>query len=145
MDRQRLSRWLTTQAKTFKTLLFCIALLNSPAIVILIPSLTFLLFFPFLFWINIPALWFGLAKQFGQQHYLLSAFGAEPQTPLAWLLITGFWTVIAIGITAVDAALNAIGWTSRCKIPRRFSLETMFLVTTLIALALGIVMAAIRY
>ena len=60
-------------------------------------------FLPYLFWINIPGLWLGLAIVVGQPHYDIQEFGALPQTPLAWILIALFWILIAIALTALTA------------------------------------------
>jgi hypothetical protein len=86
-------------------LFFWLALMNWPLVLMLIPLPRLpCLFMPFLLWINIPALWLGLAKTIGQPHYDIQEFGALPQTPLAWILIAAFWSLLAIGITVVIAA-----------------------------------------
>ena len=48
-------------------------------------------FFPYFFWINIPASFIGESS-----YFVYREFGAMPQTPLAWIFLAGFWTLIAI-------------------------------------------------
>jgi hypothetical protein len=79
------------------------ALLNWPPILFHIPAFHLLCFLPALFWINIPALWVGLAQAIGQPHYDIQEFGALPQTPLAWLLIVAFWLLVAAGLAFASA------------------------------------------
>ncbi len=122
--------------KHVKHLLILTAVLNSPAILFWIPGLGMLFILPFFFWINIPALWFGLAKLIGKPHYEISAFGASPQTPLAWLLIVGFWTLLAFGLTVMAAYVPELKW--------RFSLRTLLIATTVVALVLGVVCYTVR-
>jgi len=82
-----------------------VALLNWPAILIYIPGFQLISFIPFLFWINIPALWLGLARTIGQPHYDIQEFGALPQTPLAWFLIVAFWLLVAAVLTLATSLL----------------------------------------
>ena len=74
-------------------------MLNWPPILVRVPLLGPLCFVAALFWINIPALWLGLAGAVGQPHYDIQEFGALPQTPLAWSLIVAFWLLIGMGLT----------------------------------------------
>lgn len=78
--------------KHLKTFLIWMALLNWPPILnaIPFPFCRLLGFLPFLLWVNIPALWAGLAKLTGKPHFDIQEFGAMPLTPLAWLLIAAF-------------------------------------------------------
>ena len=85
--------------KHVKTFLIWLALLNWPPILFHVPPLRGLCFLPFLFWINIPALWLGLAKLIGKSDYDIQEFGAIPLTPLAWALIASFWILLAAGLT----------------------------------------------
>ena len=86
-----------------KTFLIWSALLNWPAILIWLPPVRLLCFLPFLFWINIPALWLGLAKLIGLRHYDIKEFGAMPKTVFAWVLIVVFWLLVAAALTAATA------------------------------------------
>jgi uncharacterized membrane protein YvlD (DUF360 family) len=96
--------------KHINTFLIWMALLNWPPILIGIPfPLCRLLgFLPFLFWINIPALWLGLAKLIGKPHYDIQEFGAMPLTPLSWVLIAVFWFLAAIILTIFSAFLSEV-------------------------------------
>jgi len=85
--------------KHVTTFLIWLTLLNWPPILILVPPLRGWCFLPYIFWINIPALWLGLAKLFGKAHYDIQEFGAIPHTPLAWALIASFWILLAAGLT----------------------------------------------
>ena len=82
-----------------KIFLFWLVVLNWPPVLIGIPFLCLLCFLPFLFWINIPALWLGLGRCIGPPHYEIGAFGALPQTPLAWIGVAAFWTLLAVVLT----------------------------------------------
>lgn len=93
--------------KHVKTFLIWLALLNWPPILILVPPLRGLCFLPYIFWINIPALWLGLAKLIGKPHYDIQEFGAMPQTPLAWALIASFWILLAAGLTLATALFRS--------------------------------------
>jgi len=97
------------------TFLIWTAFLNWPPVVFWIPFLHIFAFFPCLFWLNIPALWFGLAKVIGQPHFAITAFGASPRTPFAWLSIMIFWVLLAIGLTI------ATTFFSRLQFRRRIS------------------------
>jgi hypothetical protein len=79
-----------------KTFLIWSVFLNWPPILVWIPPVRGLCFLPFLFWINIPALWLGLARLFGHPHYDIQEFGALPQTVFAWMLIVIFWLLVAV-------------------------------------------------
>ena len=122
--------------KHLKNLLLLAAVLNSPAILSWIPGLKAVFFLPFLFWINIPALWLGLASWAGRRHFDVQEFGAIPLTPLAWLLIVGFWTLVAAGLTLLAAGVP--------RLKRRFGLRTLFIAMTLMAVVLGLVCYAAR-
>jgi hypothetical protein len=50
-------------------------------------------FLQVLIWINVPGQ--PLASLMGSEHFRISAFGADPQTPWAYAMIALFWTVIA--------------------------------------------------
>jgi hypothetical protein len=91
------------KAKHIRIFLIWLIVLNMPALFVStgIGFFRLLFFLPYLFWINIPGLWLGLAKAIGQPHYDIEAFGALPQTPLAWGLILIFWIVVAVAITAL--------------------------------------------
>lgn len=117
-------------AKHVKKLLLLAAVLNTPGMLIWIPWIGILFQLPFLFWINIPVLWLGLRNLVGKQHYEISAFGASPQTAVGWFLIVAFWTLLAGMVTVVAAYLPEMKW--------RFSLRTMLVVTTLVAVVLGL-------
>jgi hypothetical protein len=80
-----------------------LTLLNWPPLLTQIPPFRALCFLPYLSWINIPALWLGLARFVGPPHYDIQEFGARPQTGLAWLLIVAFWVLIAAGLTVITA------------------------------------------
>jgi hypothetical protein len=84
------------------------ALLNWPPLLVRIPALQILCFLPCLFWINIPALWLGLAKLIGQPNYEVQEFGALPQTPLAWSVIVVFWLLVATGAYRLDSIIAEI-------------------------------------
>jgi len=88
------------------TFIAWMSLLNWPAILFHIPPLRPVCFLPFLYWINIPSLWLGLAKTIGQPHYDIQEFGALPQTPLAWSLIVAFWLLIAAGLSLATALIS---------------------------------------
>lgn len=77
------------------------ALLNWPVVLCRVPifEVKMVCFIPALYWINIPALWLGLAKLIGQPHFDIQEFGAMPLTPLSWILIAAFWVLVAIGLT----------------------------------------------
>jgi hypothetical protein len=81
-------------------------LLNWPAVLIWIPGLSMLCFLPYLFWINIPALWLGLAKVIGKPHYDIQEFGAMPLTPLSWILIVSFWILMAVVLALLTALVQ---------------------------------------
>jgi hypothetical protein len=93
--------------------LIWLALLNWPPVVVWIPFLRPLCSVPclhwinifalYLYWVNIPAVWLGLAKSIGQRHYDIQEFGALPQTAFAWFLIAAFWILVAIVLTAATA------------------------------------------
>ncbi len=85
------------------TFLIWWVLFNWPPILMWVPFLKLFCFLPVLFWINIPALWFGLAKAIGQPHYDIQEFGAVPQTPLSWILIVGFWVLLSAAMTVATA------------------------------------------
>jgi hypothetical protein len=86
-----------------KSWLIWLALFNWPAVLIWIPFFRILCFFPLLLWINIPALFLGLATVVGKPHYDIQEFGAVPKTPLAWILIVAFWSLAALGMAAATA------------------------------------------
>ena len=97
----------TAMKPTFvKSFLIWVALLNWPPLLFWIPSLLPLTFLPYLFWINIPALFLGLAKIFGPAHYDVQEFGAIPQTVFAWTCIVVFWLFIAAMLTAMTGFLS---------------------------------------
>lgn len=83
------------------TFLIWLAFFNWPPILVWIPSLGAACFLPFLFWINIPALWLGLADLVGKPHFIVEEFGAVPQTTVAWVLIALFWITAALGMTVI--------------------------------------------
>jgi hypothetical protein len=119
-----------------KNMLVLTVVLNSPAIFIWIPWTNLIFFMPFLFWINIPALWCGLAGWTGTRHFDVQEFGAMPLTPLAWLLIVAFWTLVAAGLTLLAAGVP--------RLKRQFGLRTLFIAATLLAIVLGLVGYAVR-
>ena len=96
--------------KHIKTFAIWIVLLNWPPILFWIPAdlLRLLCFLPYLFWINIPALWLGLAKLIGKPHYDIQEFGAMPLTVFSWILIVLFWVLVAVGLTALTAHFPGI-------------------------------------
>lgn len=91
-----------------KTLLTWVAILNWPPVLILVPPtiIQMVSFLPYLFWINIPGHWLGIALVIGEPHFGISAFGALPQTPLSWVLIVGFWVLVAAAATILPELLN---------------------------------------
>ena len=103
--------------KHTKTFLIWLAFFNWPPVLFWISKP--LSFFPFLFWINIPALWLGLARAVGQPHYDIQEFGALPKTPLAWLLIFAFWASLSAAMTVATAFFP--GLTYRNRIDRKDS------------------------
>jgi|GEM_PF-488858 len=102
--------------KIARTFLFWLVFFNWPPVVIWIPFLRVLAFLPYMLWINIPVLWCGLGKLLGQTHYdfigksqyYLQEFGPMPLTPLSWILIVAFWTLIAAGLTAITPLCHAL-------------------------------------
>ena len=94
--------------KHVKIFLVWLVSLNWPPILIWIPFLNLVAFLPYLLWINIPALWLGLAKLMGKPYYDIQEFGAMPQTLLSWILIASFWVLVAIGLTVVTAFLTRL-------------------------------------
>jgi hypothetical protein len=92
--------------ETLKAFLAWLAFFNWPPVLIWIPFLRFLCFFPFLFWLNIPGLWLGLAASIGKPHFEVHEFGAVPQTLLAWLVIVAFWTLLAAGCTVLTVIVR---------------------------------------
>ena len=94
--------------KHVKTFLIWVALLNWPPVLIWVPLLHLLCFLPYLFWINVPALWLGLARFVGKPHYDIQEFGAMPLTPLSWILIAGFWALMALGLTILTAFIRGL-------------------------------------
>ena len=86
-----------------KNFLILTVLLNWPPILFQIPFFLPLSFFPYLLWINIPALWLGLAKLFGPGHYNVAEFGAMPMTAFAWILLVVFWLLVAAVLPAINA------------------------------------------
>jgi hypothetical protein len=89
--------------KNIKTFITWLAFLNLPPVLIWIPFCNMLAFLPYLFWINIPALWLGLAKLMGKSHFDIQEFGAMPLTPLSWILVASFWFVAAIIMTVITS------------------------------------------
>jgi len=87
------------------TFLIWLAFFNWPPILVWIPFLGAACFLPFLFWINIPALWLGLADLVGKPHFIVEEFGAVPQTPFAWILIAAFWTIAALCMTIITGLI----------------------------------------
>lgn len=98
-----------------KNFLVWTAFFNWPPVLYAIPAFGTLFLLPFLFWLNIPAQWFGLAKLVGAQHFEISEFGAMPQTPLAWILIVAFWVMVAIAFTLLSAVWSRAVDQSRKK------------------------------
>jgi hypothetical protein len=90
-------------------------LLNWPIVLcrIPVPEIKLMCFIPALFWINIPALWFGLAKLIGKPHYDIQEFGAMPLTPFAWVLIAAFWILLAFGCAAVTVQFSGMFYRKR--------------------------------
>ncbi len=86
-----------------KNFLILTVLLNWPPVLFQIPFFYPLTFFPILFWVNIPALWLGLAKVFGEGHYKVAEFGAMPLTAFAWIVLVVFWLFVAAVLTAINA------------------------------------------
>ena len=62
-----------------------------------------LLFLPFLFWVNIPVLWTGVAKTMGESHFKIEEFGAMPQSVTAYVIVISFWLLLAALITLVTS------------------------------------------
>ncbi len=91
------------ERKHIKTFVTWLAFFNWPPVLIWVPPLRLVCFLPLLLWINVPALGLGLAKAVGQPHYDVQEFGAMPQTPLAWILIAGFWSLLSLGLTVATA------------------------------------------
>lgn len=115
--------------KDIKTFLIWLAILNWPPVLIHISEwfsrlphysmpvsfLKLLSGLPYLLWINIPALWLGLARGIGKPHYDIQEFGALPQTVLAWGLIAAFWILVAIGLTFLTAVYPGLLYRKRKK------------------------------
>jgi hypothetical protein len=120
------------QRKHAKNLLIYGLLLNSPAILIWVPGFGMLFFLPFLYWINLPGKF--LESWIGKPHYNVQEFGVVPQTPLAWFLIVAAWMLPAIVLTALSACLPELQW--------RFSLHTLLIITTIVAIILGLIAAS---
>ena len=77
------------------------------AIVFHIPILLILMkinaaFLLALFWFNIPVLWTGIASAMGKEHFIIGAFGAAPQSFLAYLIIILFWLTLAAAISYIS-------------------------------------------
>ncbi len=96
--------------KHVTTFLIWMALLNWPVVLCRVPisEVKMLCFIPALHWINIPALWLGLAKSIGQPHFDIQEFGAMPLTPLSWILIAAFWVLVAIGLTIATSFFTGL-------------------------------------
>lgn len=101
--------------KHIKTFLIWMAMLNWPIVLCWVPisAVKLLCFLPALFWINIPALWLGLAQWIGKPHYDIQEFGAMPLTPLAWILIATFWILVAVGLTILTAFIPGLVYRKR--------------------------------
>lgn len=89
------------KANYCKTFLTWLVFFNWPPVLMWIPYVWVLVFFPALFWINIPALWLGLAKAMGPQHFSVGEFGSSPKTVFAWLGIFIFWALAAAAMTGL--------------------------------------------
>ena len=92
--------------RKYKIFVFWFCLLNSPPLLALVPKLAIIILLPYLFWINIPVLWTGLASFIGQPHYLIKEFGAIPKTYLAWGIIVIFWAVVAYLLTLLTLKIK---------------------------------------
>lgn len=90
------------------TFLVWLAILNSPPILVWVPFFRLLFFLPALFWINIPALWLGLADAMGRRHFDIQEFGAMPLTPLSWIAIAAFWSVLAAILAAITSVFQGL-------------------------------------
>jgi hypothetical protein len=120
--------------KHVKSLLIFALVLNSPGILYWLPQAGVLFLFPILFWINVPAAWCGIGEWLGPGHFDLSAFGYSPLTPWAWLAIVAFWLVPALGLTVLNAY-----WPWQARTGKwRFSVRTLLVVMTMVAVALGL-------
>jgi hypothetical protein len=113
-----------TRSRTVRTFLIWTALLNWPPLLIWVPFLRLACFFPLLLWINIPALWLGLARLIGKPHYDVQEFGAMPLTPFSWILLAGFWVAVAIGLTILTASFPGLMYRNR-KVEDATSHETL--------------------
>jgi hypothetical protein len=93
-----------------KTFLIWMVVLNWPPLLWLMHSdfLRLVCFGPYLFWINIPALWLGLAKLIGMPHYDIQEFGAMPLTPFSWFLIVVFWFFAAMVCTVATTFVAGV-------------------------------------
>jgi hypothetical protein len=91
--------------KHVKTFLIWMVVLNWPPLLWLTQYdfLRLLCMLPYLFWINIPALWLGIAKLIGKPHYDIQEFGAMPLTVFSWVPIIAFWVLVAIGLSVLTA------------------------------------------
>ncbi len=112
--------------KNARTFVILSAFLNAPLLALW--SGVFII--PFMFWVNIPGLLF-LNKWVGKPHYEVEAFGVMPRTSLALFFIAMFWTSLAFAITAISAYTG--------DIKGRFSLRTLLIVMTLVAMVLGLI------
>ena len=119
--------------KHVKDFLIFELLLNSPGILYLTPFGP-LVFLPLLWWINIPSMWLGMGKWLGPAHFELGAFGYLPLTLWAWLSIVVFWTVPALVLTVLQAFLP------QPKREWRFSLRSLLVAMTIVAVVLGLLM-----
>ena len=79
--------------KLIKRFLILAFVFHVPIILILL-KINFA-FLPALFWFNIPVLWTGIAGAMGREHFIIGAFGASPQSVLAYSIIIGFWLLLA--------------------------------------------------
>ena len=87
--------------KLIKRFLLLAFVFHTP--IILISLKIKVAFLPALIWFNIPVLWTGIAEAMGKEHFIISAFGASPQSMLAYSIIIGFWLLIAAFLAYLSA------------------------------------------
>lgn len=96
-----------------KTWLVWLLFFNWPFFVGLIPPLRAIVFFPLLFWINIPSMWLGLGKAVGEPHFKVDGFGVLPVTAWGWGALFAFWTGVAVLLTLLTLAFPELMYRRR--------------------------------
>src|SRR5690349_20044400 len=86
---------ISNHRKSILQVVSCVAAANAP-LLLLATGLGGPLLLLCQLWLNIPGnfLW----RRLGKSYFYLHSFGVTPITPLAWMLVSSFWTVIALAI-----------------------------------------------